>query len=75
MEPFNLLTYVRDFALPVALLIIFCGVLYRLLRREQIQHQQTRERLNQIRERLEQRLYHELDELEKILREERTRLK
>lgn len=64
--------YVKDISLPVAILIIFLTILFNLLREERKDHKKTRSQLNGIYSRLEERLYRELDELERLLREERA---
>lgn len=70
-----ILRYARDLALPVVILIIVVSIAFRLYFLEKKDHKQTSEKLNALYHRLEERLWHEVDELEKLLREERTRLK
>ena len=70
-----ILRYLNHPLLPVVILVAVLSFVTYLLRQEIGQHHQTRQKLDEVYGRLEQRLYHELDELEKILREERARLK
>lgn len=71
----NILHYLDNPQLPVVILVVVISFIIYLLRREKTQHRHTRERLDDVYGRIEQRLYHELDELEKLLREERAKLK
>lgn len=75
MDFVQILKYIENLVLPVAILIVFTSVLYYLLRQEKKEHKQTHDRLLSVYSRLEDRLYRELDELEKLLREERARIK
>jgi len=75
VDPATILKYLDHPFLPVVILVVFCGALYYILKQERTRHCKTREKLDDVYSRLEQRLYHELDELERILREERARLR
>ena len=73
MDVLQIFKYIRDISLPVAILILFVAILLYLLKEEKKEHRKTREKLDGVYSRLEQRLYRELDELEKMLREERAK--
>lgn len=61
--------------LPVVILVVVLSIFISLYRSEIARHNRTRQKLDEVYSHLEQRLYHELDELEKILREERCKIK
>lgn len=71
----QILKYARDLALPVVILIFIVSLAFKLYFQEKRERQKTNERLIELYRRLEERLYHELDELEKLLREERAKLR
>lgn len=73
MDITKVFQYFNNIALPIAILIIFVAIIYNLLKSEKKEHHKTRTQLDSIQSRLEERLYHELDELEKLLREERVK--
>ncbi len=73
MDIFSILKYVSDQAIPVAILIVVVAIFVYLFRDERRRHWETRKRLDETHSRIEERLYHELDELEKLLREERIK--
>ncbi len=75
MDIIQILKYLTDIAIPVAILIAFVMILFFLFRDERRRHWETRTRLDDIHSRIEERLYHEIDELEKLLREERVKQK
>ena len=68
-----ILRYLQNPGLPIVILVVFLTVLYRLLKNERQKHHETRKKLDEVYSRLEARLYHELDELERLLREERAK--
>lgn len=75
MDPFTVLKYLDDPKLLVVILVSISAILFYLLRLEIKKHHKIRNRLDDVYSRIETRLYHELDELEKLLREERMRSK
>lgn len=68
-----ILRYVQNPGLPIVILVVVVTVLYKFLKREQQKHDATRKRLDDVHARLEARLYHELDELEKLLQKEKKK--
>lgn len=72
MEFTEILNYLYNPGLPIVVLVVVCAVIYGLYKSERKKHAETRQRLDEVYTRLENRLYHELDELEKLLREERA---
>lgn len=73
MDILLILRYLQNPGLPIVILVVCLTILYRILKREQQKHDATRKRLDEVHTRLEARLYHELDELEKLLQKERPK--
>jgi len=66
--------YAKEYGLPIVILVFVLLIILKFYDQERAERRKTQGQLNDLYHRLEERLYHELDELEKILREERSKL-
>jgi len=71
----KILYYVRDLAIPLIILIFVVAIFIKLFVQERDRHKETKDKYDALSQRIEERLWHELDELEKLLREERAKIR